>query len=93
MRYPIICDAIAKGLALNLFYDQKNRTIEPYVYGLTKDGNELLHAWQTSSIPAGWRAFRLDKSLSLSLTQTKVGPVRPDYNRDDPAMDRIFCER
>lgn len=96
MRNPIICEAIAKGLAMTIHYDQKHRTIEAYCYGASKDGNELLRALQLSPLRIGeepWKLFRLDKASMLSITQTKVGPVDRDYNRDDPVMARIFCER
>lgn len=93
MRYPLICEAITKGLALSVYYDQKSRTIEAYAYGETKEGNEILRAWQTSPWPAEWKLFRIDKIGGLLITQTKVGIARSDYNRADPVMSRIFCER
>lgn len=92
-RYPIICEAISKGVALSIYYDHKQRTIEPYAYGISKEGNELLRAWQTWPLPADWKLFRLDKASLLSISSTKVGPVQIEYNRNDPAMDRIYCER
>ena len=97
MRYPIICEAISKGLTLNIYYERKQRTIEPYCYGTSKEGNELLRLWQSSPAPLigrdQWKLFRLDKASLLSITTTKVGPPREGYNKNDPVMHRIYCER
>jgi hypothetical protein len=97
MRYPIICEAISKGIAMTVYYEQKQRTIEPYCYGVSKEGNELLRLWQVSPPPIigadQWKLFRLDKASLLSISGTKFGAQRNGYNRNDPVMYRIYCER
>jgi predicted DNA-binding transcriptional regulator YafY len=87
-----ICDAISKKLLIEIIYDGQNRLIEPHAYGYDKLQHELLRAWQIQPAPSDWRTFRVDKSISISTTTTHFAGPRPDYSRDDKAMEHIYCQ-
>ena len=42
-----ICAAIGSKQLLHLDYGGGSRTVEPYVYGVSTAGNEVLRAFQT----------------------------------------------
>lgn len=78
-----VIDAINKKVIVKIHYDdQENhktgtRFIEPFAYGLSKAGNEVLRAFQVESGPNGtlrgtpkWKLFRLDRVISWSPTKT-----------------------
>ena len=93
MMNPTICAAIRERKLLRLTYDGVPRLIEPHVHGASKEGNDLLRAWQRepSAFDDEWKLFRLDKALALATTDIQFEGPRPKYNPDDPAMKQIYC--
>lgn len=93
----IICQAIRERRLLRLNYDPGSRTIEPHAHGESKDGNELLRAYQTAGASASgehenWKLFRVDRITSLELLAERFAGPRTGYNPDDPAMKGgVFC--
>ncbi len=94
-----VMDAINNHDLVTIYYDGDEtinkgyRTIEPYVFGVTKAGNDAIRAWQTKGasdtpngdgkdklkeIP-GWRMFRLDRIKNWNTTLQK-------YNTDKDWM-------
>ena len=78
-----IIDAINKKVMVKIHYDDQyshktgTRYIEPFAYGISKAGNEVLRAFQVESGPNGtlrgtpkWKLFRLDRITSWSPTKT-----------------------
>ena len=94
----LIRDAIRRRVMLRVNYDPGERLVEPHTYGESKDGNFLLRAFQVSGASqsnehVNWKLFRIDRMVSVSLSdQTFSGP-RPDYNPDDKAMKGDVIER
>ena len=93
-----ICTAIDEQRLLRLDYPPGARIIEPHAHGASRQGNELLRAFQTSGASASgehvnWKLFRVDRIDSLEvLDETFPGP-RPEYRRNDRAMKGgIFCQ-
>ena len=44
----LLCGAIQGKKMVNFYYDGGYRLAEPHCYGVSKDGNELLRAYQIS---------------------------------------------
>ena len=91
----LLCGAIQGKKMVNFYYDGGYRLAEPHCYGVSKDGNELLRAYQISGHsesknPMHWKLFRLDKLSDLSTTEDAFPSPRPDYNPNDPAMASIY---
>ena len=90
-------NAIRERRVLALQYDGFSRTIEPHAYGESKDGNQLLRAYQTSGGSEsgeykGWKLFDLSKAYSITATQQTFSSARPGYARGDKAMATIYAQ-
>jgi len=91
-----ICSAIRDKRIIAFYYDGGLRNIEPYCYGVTKNSNEVLRAFQISGYsrsgnPKRWKLFSVSKISNLKILVEIFQGNRRDYNRNDPAMPRIFC--
>jgi hypothetical protein len=91
-----ICNAIQGRKVIRFFYDGGFRMAEPHCHGESKEGNELLRAYQTdgyseSGNPQGWKLFRLDEMTSLTITDATFSGARPYYNPADKDMVSIYC--
>jgi predicted DNA-binding transcriptional regulator YafY len=71
---PKICDAISSKKTIQFSYEEGTRIVEPYCYGLTKNGEEVLRAFQIkgyskSRNPQGWKLFKVSKIKNLMLNE------------------------
>lgn len=64
--------AAINHLCVELGYDGKSRTIEPYSLRRTKDGHLLLYAWKIES--SAIRAYRIDKMESIRVSTITFKP-------------------
>ena len=89
----VICQAIREKLLLELHYDGQSRRVAPHIYGIDSAGDELLSCYQVwgDGAPAGWLALRLADISQLQLTSKRFAP-RPEHQRRDDAIARIFCQ-
>ena len=83
----VICQAIREKRLLELHYDGQIYRVAPHIYGIDAAGDELLSCYQvwggTGGEPASWREFRLT---------TKRFAPRPEYQRGNGAIARVFCQ-
>ena len=91
-----ICHAIAERRLLMFGYKGALRVAEPHLYGETTAGNEAVSAWMregwSRADPAGgWRMFRVDELVELSILPERFDDARPGFNLADPHFSRIFC--
>lgn len=96
MRHPEICDAIRTRRLLMFGYGDSVRVVEPHLYGLTRDGNEILSAWmrpgQSRSDPeGGWRTFRTEEMRDVQALPELFPAPRPDYVPHADRMGALFC--
>jgi len=92
----LICEAIEKRKVIRFYYNGGYRTAEPYCYGVSRKGNELLCAFQNggfseSGNPVHWKLFTVEKMSNMTITDEEFSGNRPDYNPDDPVMEDIYC--
>lgn len=90
-------EALRSGKCLQLHYDGFTRTVEVHAVGYTRDGKEIMRAWQVrggsqSGESPGWKLFRFDKTFSTSITDEDSKAPRPEYKRDDTHIARIICQ-
>ncbi len=90
-----ICSAIRSKQTIRFDYNGGFRTVEPFCYGVTAAGSDVLRGYQTgghseSGNPVGWKLFRVSEISGLIITG-EYFDVRPRYNPDDPAMIIIYC--
>ena len=93
-----ICSAIRDKKIIAFYYDGGLRNIEPYCYGVTKNGSEILRAFQISGFsrsrnPKGWKLFSLSKISNLKILDEKLSvkhylldPNGPKINPYDEAL-------
>lgn len=92
-----LCEAIASHRVVRFDYHRGQRVVEPYRYGRSVMGHELLRAYQrrgysASGEPAGWKTFRVAEIESVTLTDERFGAVRPAYSPAESAMSEVFCQ-
>ncbi|KFN38235.1 hypothetical protein KN63_05030 [Smithella sp. F21] len=96
MNHTII-NAIQQKKLLSLSYDGITRTVEPHAYGVSSKGNELLRCYQVrgghgSEKPHDWDLLTVSKIVALTDTEEHFSGARPDYKRDDKAMQTIYAQ-
>lgn len=92
----ILLQAIQKANVLELRYHGYSRFVEPHAYGRDKDGDEILRCYQTaggseSGERVGWKLLKVREAFSVHLTKT-VFSARPEYKRNDKAMNYVFAQ-
>lgn len=103
-----VTQAIEDKRRINIYYDAPDneasgrRTIDPYVYGLTKAGNPAIRAYQvfgdTGSEGQEWKLFRLDRITRWEPTKyifkkpvSDIDPEIPGFNEmGDQKMMTIY---
>lgn len=91
-----IVGAIDARSMIRFEYSGGERLVEPYCYGVTRKGNEVLRAyqadgWSESGNPVGWKLFSVKEMSGLRATDIHFAGDRPEYNPDDSAMERIIA--
>lgn len=91
------CDALKKGVCLELQYHGFSRIVEVHAVGVSTAGNPVMRVWQVrggsvSDEPTGWKLLRLDEATGAALTNEKSAAPRPGYKPGDKGMTRIICE-
>jgi hypothetical protein len=93
---PVICEAIKKRLILELRYHGYSRFVEPHAHGRDNNGDEILRCYQVSGGSEsgermGWKLLKVRDVFSLHISDAEFSP-RPNYRRNDKAMEYIFCQ-
>ncbi|MHA1315077.1 MAG: hypothetical protein ACTSSI_10155 [Candidatus Helarchaeota archaeon] len=91
-----ICSAILSRKIIRFFYKGGIRLVEPYCYGISTRGNEVLRAYQISGYSesgenVGWKLFKVSDISDFSITDGEFSKIRPKYKPNDSAMTKIFC--
>lgn len=102
---PSVNDAIKGRYEVTINYegDPKHgiapgiRTVQVYVYGLTKAGNPCIRAYQpygdTASEVPNWKLFRLDRIISWKPTFSIFSKPAPKYNPNgDKSMSSVLSQ-
>ena len=92
----ILSQAIQQTKVLELRYHGYSRIVEPHAYGRDKDGDEILRCYQTSGgsesgESVGWKLLKVREAFSFHLTDTSFSD-RPEYKRNDKAMNHVFAQ-
>ena len=92
----ILSQAIQQTKVLELRYHGYSRIVEPHAYGRDKVGDEILRCYQTSGGSesgerVGWKLLKVREAFSFHLTDTSFSG-RPEYKRNDKAMNHVFAQ-
>jgi hypothetical protein len=91
----VICQAIKEKRLLELLHDGHARRVAPHIYGIDAAGNEMLSCYEvwggTEGAAAGWKSLQLAEISQLKLTSKRFAP-RPEHQRADGAIARVYCQ-
>lgn len=92
-----LCEAIRRHRLVRFRYHDRLRVVEPYRYGRSVMGHELLRGYQRagqsrSGEPTGWKTFRVSEIQDLAVTHRPFVIPRPTYSRGESAMTEIYCQ-
>ena len=91
----LIKSAIENKQLLSFSYKDKNRLVEPYTFGQSKQGKDTLSAFQIEGGADGegdmcWRQFPMREMKNLKLLDESIEKVREDYHPDNAQMNLIY---
>jgi hypothetical protein len=92
-----ICTAIQLRRVVQLSYHGGIRRVEPHCHGRGNEGHDLLRAYQLTGHSqsgqfSGWKMFRVDQMIDITLTAEQFPGPRPGYDRSDDLMREIYCQ-
>ena len=90
-----ICSAIESKQIIKFYYRGGLRTVEPFCYGVTGIGSEVLTCYQVSGYselddPIGWKIYRVSEMSNLMVVDEQFPGDRPGYNPNDPGMPTVY---
>lgn len=86
----LITQAIQQRRQLRLIYNNKSRTVEPHVLGVTENQRDALLCWQVSPPTLGtehWQVFELDKISGLRMIDMPI--EQPEEGRQPPMKNFV----
>ena len=91
-----IVDAIGRRVLLQFRYNGRLRTVEPYCFGVSTAGRDVLRAIEVggpgSAKPASFgKLWTLSEMSDVSALEKTFTPNDPNYNPNDKGMTRIYC--
>lgn len=90
-----ICAAIERRRLLRFTYDSRERLVEPYCHGWTRN-KELVRAYQVGGLSAsgsstGWRVFRTDRVKNLVMEAPTFSGDREGREDVGYEIDEVHC--
>jgi predicted DNA-binding transcriptional regulator YafY len=90
----IICSAIKSKQLIQFNYEDSTRIVEPYCYGVSGAGNEVLRAYQVkgqskSGNPVGWKLFSASKMENIMISD-EFFAIGHHYG-EEPVIKEIYC--
>jgi hypothetical protein len=96
MWWHVACEALQKGVCLEISYDGHSRTVEVHAVGTSTAGNPVMRAFQVRCTKPGgngvWRLFRLDKTWRFALGNERSQAPRGGYRPNDEDIAFIRCQ-
>ena len=91
----MIIEAIENCKLIEFNYKDKVRIVEPYTFGVSSTGKDVLSAFQveggsSSSDDLGWRLFSIGKINNLRVSDISFQAIRDGYNPNDSRMQEIY---
>jgi predicted nucleic acid-binding protein len=92
-----LCEAIRHRQVVQFRYHEGLRVVEPYRYGRSVMGHELLRGFQRrghsqSGESAGWKTFRVSEIHELAVAHEPFGAPRAGYSGGESSMSEIYCQ-
>ena len=92
MPLRMACDALERGVCLDLRYRGEFLCVEVHAAGYSPDSEPLLYCWQrVGSTGGGWRLLRVAEVQSIDDSGYFSEAPRPGY-RLDGAISKVVCQ-
>lgn len=96
MNFKLI-EAIKSKTIIYFDYDGGIRVVEPYCYGATAEGQELLRCYQIGGFlrpqeEKGWKLFQTLGISDMVVTAQSFLGDRPGYHQTDKAIKVVYCQ-
>lgn len=93
----IIKNAIENKKAIEFYYKDDLRIVEPFVLGVSTTGKDSLRGFQvggnsTDSSNFSWKLFTVNKITSLRIKDESFSGNREHYNPNDSVFSQIFTK-
>ncbi len=92
----IIKQSVINKNIIKFTYNKFKREVEPYCYGISKKGNQVLRGYQidgeSSTEKYGWKLFDVSKIDDLQITDRIFSDIRKEYSENDKSMSLIYCQ-
>jgi hypothetical protein len=93
--HDLLCDAIRNRQLVRFEYHGGLRTVEPHVFGLNSNGEEVLSGFQQygfsrSHAPHHWKQFKVSEMESFEVLPKMFSGPRPGYHGDLHVKD-VIC--
>jgi predicted DNA-binding transcriptional regulator YafY len=93
----VLCDAIREHRLVRFVYAGYERIVEPYTYGTTRSGRELLmgwlaRGWSRSEPTPGWRTFHVDEMRDIAAMAEPFAGTRAGYRGGGRRFEQVYCE-
>lgn len=96
MKYnnTVICNAIKSKQIIHFNYEDKTRIVEPYCFGESSKGNQVLRGFQIkgdskSGDSHGWKLFNVSKMENVAINREHFS-LGHDY-KEEKRMKNIYC--
>jgi hypothetical protein len=91
-----IVDAINRRVLLQFRYHGRLRTVEPYCFGVSTTGRDVLRAIEiggrgSSNAVSFGKLWTLSEMSDVRVLEQTFTPDDPNYNPNDKGMTRIYC--
>jgi hypothetical protein len=91
-----IIEAIKDKNVIEIVYDNQLIQVEPYCYGITLSGKEILKAYQiqgfSPSGKMGWNLYDLDKVDDINSLKNTFNVLRMGFEKSNAEMNLIFAQ-
>lgn len=90
-----ICSAIKSKYIIQFNYEEGKRIVEPYCFGLSREGNNVLRAYQIkgdsrSGKNSGWKLFSASKMKNIQKTKD-LFVIGHHYTGEKIIKDKYCC--
>lgn len=93
-----ICDAIRDGEIVEFDYDGMVRIVEPFIYGLTNEGLQILKGYQIGGYNRendnsySWVTFEVSQIGTIKFIGKKFTTRRDGYEEQSSTIKTVYCK-
>jgi hypothetical protein len=87
----LICTAVRQKKTVRFSYERASIIAEPFCFGISADGKEVMKGYQVAGGTSGWRLYEIAKVQNLEITKITFGLTRKDFKAEEN-MKYVKCK-